>query len=200
VGQLVSGVAHELNNPLSVVIGHGQLMLSRNLPPEIRRPVELIVAQGDRMAKIVQSLLLFSRQRSTARGAVDLPLIIDQTLVLRAAQLRLSGVAVVIEHAPGLPPADGDAHQLQQVILNLLLNAEQALLQSRKDVTSPADAESRPGIPHRGPDEPARGGRARVGACGAGRQRPRHRARGAARGSSSRSSPPRRSGRGPGSG
>ena len=145
VGQLVSGVAHELNNPLSVVIGHGQLMLSRTLPPEIRRPVELIVARGDRMAKIVQSLLLFSRQRSTARGAVDLPLIIDQTLVLRAAQLRISGVAVVIEHAPGLPPADGDAHQLQQVILNLLLNAEQALLQSRKDVTSPADAESRPG-------------------------------------------------------
>jgi CheY-like chemotaxis protein len=96
------------------------------------------------MAKIVQSLLLFSRQRSTARGAVDLPLIIDQTLVLRAAQLRLSGVTVVLEHAPGLPPADGDAHQLQQIILNLLLNAEQALLQSRKDVTGPADVESRP--------------------------------------------------------
>ncbi len=144
VGQLVSGVAHELNNPLSVVIGHGQLILTRNPPPEIRRPVELIVAQGDRMAKIVQSLLLFSRQRSTARGAVDLPLIIEQTLVLRAAQLRLSGVTVTIEHDPELPPADGDAHQLQQVILNLLLNAEQALLQTRKDLTGPPGVESRP--------------------------------------------------------
>ena len=91
VGQLVSGVAHELNNPLSVVIGHGQLMLTRNPPPEIRRPVELIVSQGDRMAKIVQSLLLFSRQRATARGPVDLPEIFEQTLVLRAAQLRLFG-------------------------------------------------------------------------------------------------------------
>jgi signal transduction histidine kinase len=144
VGQLVSGVAHELNNPLSVVIGHGQLMLTRDPPPEIRRPVELIVSQGDRMAKIVQSLLIFSRQRATARGPVDLPEIIEQTLVLRAAQLRLSGVTVVTEHEPDRPPADGDAHQLQQVILNLLLNAEQALLQSRKDVTGGPNAESRP--------------------------------------------------------
>ena len=145
VGQLVSGVAHELNNPLSVVIGHGQLMLTRNPPPEIRRPVELIVSQGDRMSKIVQSLLLFSRQRATARGAVDLPQIIEQTLVLRAAQLRLSGVTVIAEHEPDLPPADGDAQQLQQVILNLLLNAEQALLQTRKDLTGSLEAEPRPG-------------------------------------------------------
>jgi len=133
VGQLVSGVAHELNNPLSVVIGHGQLMLAKNPPAEVRRPIELIVAQGDRMAKIVQGLLLFSRQRATARGAVNLPEIIEQTLFLRAAQLRLSGIEVRLEFAPDSPPAEGDAHQLQQVILNLLLNAEQAILQARAE-------------------------------------------------------------------
>jgi signal transduction histidine kinase/CheY-like chemotaxis protein len=133
VGQLVSGVAHELNNPLSVVIGHGQLMLSRNPPPEVRRPIELIVAQGERMAKIVQGLLLFSRQRATARGPVNLPEIIEQTLFLRAAQLRLSGIEMRMDYAPDSPPAEGDAHQLQQVILNLLLNAEQAILQARAE-------------------------------------------------------------------
>ena len=90
----MSGVAHELNNPLSVVIGHGQLMLSRNPPPEVRRPVELIVSQGERMAKIVQGLLLFSRQRATVHGAVRLPEIVEQTLFLRAAQLRLSSIDV----------------------------------------------------------------------------------------------------------
>ena len=82
-------------------------MLTRDPPPEIRRPVELIVSQGDRMAKIVQSLLIFSRQRATARGPVDLPEIIEQTLVLRAAQLRLSGVTVVTEHEPDRPPPTG---------------------------------------------------------------------------------------------
>ncbi|MBI2525992.1 MAG: GAF domain-containing protein [Candidatus Rokubacteria bacterium] len=127
VGQLVSGVAHELNNPLSVVMGHSQLLLSKELPPALRRPLEQILAQGARMAKIVQGLLLFSRQRKRTHEAVSLPRIIEQTLALRADQLRLSGIRVEVEHAADLPPAAGDAHQLQQVFLNLLLNAEQAI-------------------------------------------------------------------------
>ncbi|HET7875990.1 MAG TPA: GAF domain-containing protein, partial [Methylomirabilota bacterium] len=130
VGRLVSGVAHELNNPLSVVIGYGQLLMSREVPPDIRRPLELMVAQGDRMARIVQSLLLFSRQRQPERGAVDIREMIEQTVALRLTQLALSGIRVERTFADGLPPVEGDAHQLQQVILNLLLNAEQAILGS----------------------------------------------------------------------
>jgi len=131
VGQLVSGVAHELNNPLAVVIGHGQLLLARALPPHVRRPVEAIVSQGNRMARIVQGLLLFARQRQPERRALDVREILDQTLALRAAQLRLSSIRVETAHAPDVPPAAGDPNQLQQVFLNLLLNAEQAILGSR---------------------------------------------------------------------
>jgi signal transduction histidine kinase len=130
VGQLVSGVAHELNNPLSVVIGYGQLLKGRPLPAEVRRPIDLIVAQGDRMARIVQSLLLFSRQRKPERGAVNVREAMEQTIGLRSTQLMLSGITVETSYGDDVPAAEGDAHQLQQVFLNLLLNAEQAILGS----------------------------------------------------------------------
>ncbi len=127
IGQLVSGVAHELNNPLSVIIGYGQLLLTRDIPEPLKRPVELMVQQGDRMAKIVRNLLYFARQRPPERTPVDLNHVIEQTLALRLNQLTVSGIVVERDFSPTLPPVMADAQQLQQVFLNLLLNAEQAI-------------------------------------------------------------------------
>jgi len=128
VGQLVSGVAHELNNPLAGITAFAQLLEgSGSLTPEQRDAVDTIQMEAKRAAKIVSNLLLFSRQRQPERTSIDLNRVITDTLELRRYVLASQQIAIVTELEAELPQTWADPFQLQQVVLNLLVNAEHAL-------------------------------------------------------------------------
>jgi signal transduction histidine kinase len=133
VGQFVAGVAHELNNPLTSVIGFSELLQATSTDPKQTQQLSLIARNAVRCHKIVHSLLGFSRQHEPERKLVRLHEVADAVVEIVAYDMRVNNVELERDYAPDLPPLLGDSHQLQQVVLNIVSNARQALETFRRD-------------------------------------------------------------------
>jgi len=138
VGQLVSGVAHEVNNPLTAILGFTDLLMENpELPDSARRDLRVILQEAQRTKQIVQNLLSFARQMPPQRQSVQLNSILQRTVHLRSYDFISHGIQVVERLDESLPQVIGDSHQLQQVFLNILNNAYDAV----RETTRPARIE-----------------------------------------------------------
>ena len=135
IGEMASGVAHELNNPLTSVIALSQLLLKTDIPADIREDVEAIYSEARRAAEVVKNLLTFARKHSPEKKLTQINGIIQDVIKLRAYEHKVNNIQVKTRFDNDLPNIMVDSFQMQQVFLNLILNAEYAVTQAQRSVT-----------------------------------------------------------------
>ncbi|MFC1943005.1 PAS domain S-box protein [Chloroflexota bacterium] len=130
IGELAAGIAHELNNPLTGVIGFSDLLLEKDLPDDVKEDLKIINREAHRTAEVVRGLLTFARKQGPEKGPVDINGAIKTVLALRAYEQKVSNIEVNTEFAPDLPEVMADSFQLQQVFLNIIINAEYFMIEA----------------------------------------------------------------------
>ncbi|HLC40084.1 MAG TPA: ATP-binding protein [Methylomirabilota bacterium] len=133
MGELIAGVAHEMNNPLTSVLGYASLLLRNATDPKVREPLETITKEAERTSRIVKNLLLYARQHQPERRATHVNELLDEVIRERAESLAASHITVDRVYDPSIDRVYVDPFQLQQVLLNLITNAEQAIADTRRD-------------------------------------------------------------------
>jgi PAS domain S-box-containing protein len=131
MGQMIGGFAHELNNPLTSIMGVAELLQEGEQAENRRKQLVMLQQQARRAADIVQNLMYFSRPPAPGKGPINLSELVQRTLHLHAYSLRKNNITVDFLPEPSLPVVNGDSHQLMQIFLNLMLNAEQAMREAR---------------------------------------------------------------------
>jgi PAS domain S-box-containing protein len=130
VGELISGITHEVNNPLAVVIGYSEMLLAESdLSNESREAIKAIHGESERAKKVIQNMLSFARKHSPVKEVIQVNDILEKTLGLTDYELRKNSINVVKDLDPDLPETVGDPNQLQQVFLNLIINSQQAMME-----------------------------------------------------------------------
>jgi signal transduction histidine kinase/CheY-like chemotaxis protein len=127
IGEFIAGVAHELNNPLTSVIGFSELLQQAEFDAKYKRYMEMINKSALRCQKIVQALLSFARRRAPERKVVCVNSLIDASVEILQYQLRTSNIEMIVRLDPNLPHAMVDPHQIQQVLVNIINNGRQAI-------------------------------------------------------------------------
>lgn len=130
VGQLIAGVAHELNNPLTAILGYAELLETEGLNERAKDYVGKLFKQAQRTHRVVQNLLSFARQRKPEREEVDIRRVLDETLALRDYDLKINNITVEREAPPEPIMVVADPHQIEQVFLNIINNAVDAILET----------------------------------------------------------------------
>jgi two-component system NtrC family sensor kinase len=131
LGELAAGMAHEINNPLTVVAGFSQLLMSQDLPQPVRDDLEKIYAEAQRAARIVQNLLSFSRKGEPEKRYLDVTTVLDRALAMKEHDFRVNNIQVTCHWSRDLPRTMVDEHQLIQAVLNTLANAQQAMAEAQ---------------------------------------------------------------------